>query len=91
MNTATRIALANARAAEAQITAYAANSVDLAYLRNIARKLSQAMEALEQALTLTEPASRQPLEGMLYLDELESTDAAPALSFTEFSERRASA
>lgn len=89
MSAAIRLALANARAAEARIAAYARDSVDLAYLRNIAGKLSQAMEALERELSAPPVAGREPLEGMLYLGDLEPSDVAPVLTFTEFQARRA--
>lgn len=87
MNAATRTALAKARAAEARIATYAAHSVDLAYLRNIAGKLSDAMDALERELSAP-VAGREALEGMLYLGDLEPSDAAPVLTFTEFQARR---
>ena len=87
MSAAIRLALANARAAEARIVAYAAGSVDLAYLRNIASKLSEAMSSLEGELSAP-AAGREALEGMLYLGDLESTDAAQVLSFSEFEARR---
>lgn len=86
MNPATRLALANARAAEALIVSHAASSVDLAYLRNIAGKLSAAMAALEREINAP-AAGREALEGMLLID-IEVDDAPPRLSFTEF-ERRA--
>lgn len=68
MSPTTRLALANARAAEAQIVAHAASSVDLAYLRNIAGKLSEAMAALEREINAPVVTNVEPLEGMLVLD-----------------------
>lgn len=88
MGAALRLALANARAAEARIAAYAAGNVDLAYLRNIAGKLSEAMSELERELNAPVAAGREPLEGMLLID-IEVDDAAPRLSFTEFKRRAA--
>lgn len=85
---AIRVALANARAAEAQIVNYARDSVDLAYLRNIAGKLSAAMDALQRELEAAPPvAGREHLEGMLVLGDIEPSDAAPVISFTQFEER----
>lgn len=87
MSPATRLALANARAAEALIVNHATSSVELAYLRNITRKLSEAMDALERALAVAPPANREALEGMLLID-IETGDAAPVLSFHEFEARQ---
>ncbi len=87
------IALANARAAEALISNYASSSVDLAYLRNIAGKLSEAMSQLEAAIEGEETSvrGREKLEGMLMLDiggntPLE-TDETFALSISEVMQR----
>lgn len=88
MSAAARLALANARAAEARISTYATHSVDLAYLRNLAGKLSEAMDALERALNAP-VMGKEPLEGMLVLGDIESSDAAPTISFREFEARRA--
>lgn len=87
LNPATRLALANARAAEALIVNYARDSVDLAYLRNIAGKLSVAMADLQRALEAAPIAGREPLEGMLLID-IELDDTAPVLSFNEFQARQ---
>lgn len=65
---AIRLALANARAAEALIVDHARNSCDLAYLRGIAGKLSAAMDELQRELTQPAPMNREPLDGALWLD-----------------------
>jgi len=88
VSAAARLTLKAAREEEARIAAYAAGSVDLAYLRNITAKLTIAMDALEHELAAPN-AGREQLEGMLYLGDIEPTDAAPTLSFTEFESRRA--
>lgn len=82
---AIRLALANARAAEALIVDHARNSCDLAYLRGIAAKLSVAMDALQREISAPVPAGREVLEGMLLIDVPDERDTcAPALSFDRF-------
>ncbi len=82
MNASARIALANARAAEARIVAYAGDSVDLAYLRNLTRQLSAALDQLQREVSPPTPANREPLDGMLVLDL--AAAPTPAVSFSGF-------
>lgn len=88
---ALRLALANARAAEALIVDHARNCCDLAYLRGIAAKLSAAMDALQREINAAPPvAGREVLEGMLVLNDIEHAPSEQVnLTFSEWLRRTA--
>ena len=66
------------------------SEVDALSLRAARRETTSRDVMLVHALAArVRSLNREPLEGMLYLGDIEPSDAAPTLSFTEFESRRA--
>lgn len=84
--------LRDAREIQQRLAAHAAKDIDHAYYRWLAEQLLEKLHGAHGALeagVYTRSLNREPLEGMLVLGDIESTDAAPVLSFNEFEARRA--